>query len=85
MAYGGVGGGASSDRAPNEPIVEERPLRARRIGAAFGDERDEWTDLVESLRSSPEAAGEARFIDAAASATWEGEGIGGGLAPFSRS
>jgi hypothetical protein len=67
-AYGGVGGGASSERAPNEPIVADRPLRARRIGVVFGEDRDERTDLVESLRRRPVLA-EARFSDAAARAT----------------
>jgi hypothetical protein len=49
-------------------MVDDRPLRARRMGAVLGDEREDRTDLVESLRSSPEA-GEARFIEAAARAT----------------
>lgn len=67
-------------------MVDERPRRPRRMGApAFGDERAEWMDLVESFRSKGAEAGEARFIEAAVRATCEGEGIGGVLSPFSGS
>ena len=68
VAYGGVGGGTSSERPPNEPMVADRPLRPRRMGVVLGEDRDERTDLVESLRRSPEP-GEARFREAAASAS----------------
>lgn len=83
--YGGVGGGASSDRPPKDPIVADRPLSPNRIGAPpFGEEREERTDLVESFRSKAPTPGEAKFIEAAARATWDGEGMGGVLVPFSR-
>jgi len=75
----------SSERPPKEPIVDERPRMPRRMGAAFGDERAEWIDLVESLRNRDPAAGEARFIEAAVKATCDGEGMGDALPPFSRS
>lgn len=72
---GGVGDGAS-DLPPMDPMVEERPLSARRMGLdEFGDDCDERTERTESLRNSP-VAGEARFMDAAASATCEELGIG---------
>lgn len=82
VAYGGVGGGASSERPPSEPMVEDRPRKPRRIGApALGEERDERTDFVESFRSKVPDTGEARFIEAALRATCEGEGIGGVFVP----
>jgi hypothetical protein len=65
-------------------MVEDLPLSPSRIGVAFGEEREERIDFVESLRRRPECE-EARFKEAAARATWEGEGIGGVLAPFSYS
>lgn len=46
------------------------------MGVALGEEREERTDLVESFRSRPDP-GPTKFIDAAARATWEGDGIGG--------
>jgi hypothetical protein len=55
------------------------------MGVAFGDERAEWTDFVESLRNRDPTAGEAMFIEAAVRATCEGDGIGDALPPFSRS
>ena len=84
VAYGGVGGGTSSERPPKEPMVDERPRIPRRMGVAFGDERADWIDFVESLRNNDPAAGEPRFIEAAVRAICEGEGIGDDL-PFSRS
>jgi hypothetical protein len=75
----------SSERPPKEPIVDERPRKPRRMGAAFGDERAECTDFVESLRNKDPAPGEAKFIEAAVRATCEGEGIGDVLPPFSTS
>jgi hypothetical protein len=79
---GGVGGGASSERPPKDPMVADRPLSPRRIGAPpCGEEREERTDAVESVRSKAPTPGEARFIEDAARATWDGEGIGGVLAP----
>jgi hypothetical protein len=76
---GGVGEGAFSALPPKDPMVDDRPRRASRIGLLFGDDCAERTDLVESFRNKPEA-GEARFIDAAASTTCDDEGIS---VPFS--
>lgn len=60
-----------------DPIVDDRPRNPRRTGwLAFGDDRDEWTDLVESFLSNCEEPGAAKFIDAAANATCEGDGRG---------
>jgi hypothetical protein len=57
-------------------MVEDRPRNPRRAGApTWGDEREERTDLVESVRNSEPAAGEARFMEAAARATCVEEGI----------
>ena len=68
--YGGVGGGASSERPLKDPIVADRPLNPSRIGPPpFGEDSEERADLVESVRSRAPTPGEARFIDAAARAT----------------
>ena len=79
VAYGGVGGGASSDCAPSEPIVDDRPRSPRRTAGAltWGEEREERTDLVESFRNSEASAGEARFAEGIVWAGCEGEGTSG--------
>ena len=81
-ANGGVGGGASSERPPKDPIVDDRPRRPRRKGGpTLGDDREDCTDFVESFLSRA-LPGAAKFMDAAARVTCDGEGSGGGV-PFS--
>lgn len=84
---GGVGKLASSERAPKEPMVEERPRRPRRAeGFMFCVECDERTDLIESLRYNEEGRGEARWTEVAAEATCEPEAsCDGSVPPWSSS
>lgn len=81
VAYGGVPSGSSSDiPPPSEPIVEARPRRPSRFGlTAFGEERADSMDLVESFRMSTPAADEDKFMLEAVRATCDGEGMGDGL------
>jgi hypothetical protein len=73
---------ASSERAPREPMVDERPRMPRRMGPlVFGEERAERIDLVESLRNKEPAPGEAKFREVAARATCDAEGTGGVWVP----
>jgi hypothetical protein len=81
---GGVGDPASSDRAPNEPIVDERPLSPK-CGwpLLFPVERAERVDLYESLRKRVPEPGEAKFKAPAARATCDAVGTGGVCVPGS--
>lgn len=81
---GGVGDPASSDRASNEPIVDERPRSPKRAAPLlFPEEWAERDDLYESLRRRVPEPGEAKFKAPAARATCDARGIGGVCAPES--
>lgn len=76
---GGVGDPASSDRALNEPMVEERPRSPRRAWPLllFPDEWADWVDLYESLRMRAPEPGEAKFKAPTARATCDAAWTGG--------
>jgi hypothetical protein len=63
-------------------MVDERPRKPSRMGPlAFGEERAERMDFVESFRNKEPDPGEAKFKELAARATCDAEGSGGVCAP----
>lgn len=64
--------------------MEERPRRPKRLAPlVLVVETAERIDLVESLRNRKPEPGEARFIEVAARATCDAEGMGGVWVPGS--